>query len=86
MAKRKITVTVDEEIVDLARELGDSHLSAVVNAALTEHVDRLARRAALGALIESWDRELGPVSDSDTAYARAAFDELDAAARMRDIA
>ncbi|MFD4433675.1 hypothetical protein [Nocardia sp. NPDC058497] len=86
MAKRKITVSVDEKVVELARELGDSHLSAVVNAALVEHVDRLSRRAALRDLLESCDRELGPIPDEDAAQARSAFDELDAASRRRDTA
>src|SRR5437588_515329 len=44
MVKRKITVTVDEELVDLARQLGDETLSGVVNQALAAHVDRLAVR------------------------------------------
>jgi Arc/MetJ family transcription regulator len=79
MAKRKITVTVDEEVVAQAQALGATTLSAVVNEALARHVDRLARRAALGDLLESWDRQLGPVSDADLAAARAAFDELDGA-------
>lgn len=83
MAKSKITVTVDEEVVEQARKLGDSHLSAVVNAALTEHVERMARNAALGALLEGWDDEFGPVSDEDRRYAAAAFDELDGAAGER---
>jgi hypothetical protein len=34
MAKRKITVTVDEELVDLAHAFGEDKLSAVVNTAL----------------------------------------------------
>ena len=42
MAKRKITVTVDEELVDLAHAFGEEKLSVVVNAALAEHVERLA--------------------------------------------
>ena len=41
MAKRKITVTVDEELVDLAHAFGEEKLSAVVNTAwLAEHVER----------------------------------------------
>ena len=43
MANRKITVTVDEELVDLAHAFGEEKLSAVVNTALAEHVERLGR-------------------------------------------
>lgn len=86
MAKRKITVTVDEEVVERARELGAPHLSAVVNEALAAHVDQLARRAALRELLDSWDDQLGPVSDEATAAAGRAFDELDGAVAGQDVA
>ncbi|MGH2706691.1 MAG: type II toxin-antitoxin system CcdA family antitoxin [Actinomycetota bacterium] len=52
MAKRKITVTVDEDLVELARRLGVETLSGVVNEALAAHLERLARRAALRQLLE----------------------------------
>ena len=86
MAKRKITVTVDEEVVEQARLLGESHLSAVVNEALTQHVEQLARRMALRKLLDRWDAELGPVPDADVAAARAAFDELDGMTATRGVA
>lgn len=77
MAKRKITVTVDTGLVEEAHMLGIENLSAVVNEALAQHVDRLARRAALRQLLDEWDRELGPVSEAALADARQAFDQLD---------
>lgn len=86
MAKRKITVTVDEELVAQAHLLGVESLSAVVNQALAAHVERLARRAALRQLLDNWERELGPVSDVAAAEARATFDELDGTAEGRGAA
>jgi post-segregation antitoxin (ccd killing protein) len=78
MAKRKITVTIDEEVVEQAQALGiGPSLSAVVNEALASHVERLARLAALGELLDSWDDKLGPVPADAVEAARAAFDELD---------
>jgi Post-segregation antitoxin CcdA len=77
MAKRKITVTVEESTLDQAQALGVRNLSSVVDAALEAHVERLARRAALGDLLDAWDHQLGPVPEPDLAAARAAFDELD---------
>ncbi|MFI1459409.1 type II toxin-antitoxin system CcdA family antitoxin [Nocardia carnea] len=77
MAKRKITVNIDEEVLAKVRELGDAHLSAVMNAALAERVDRLARRDALRDLLHGWDQAVGPVGDDDTRDAAAAFDELE---------
>ena len=86
MAKRKITVTVDEEIVAQAQLLGVESLSSVVNDALAVHVERLARRRALGELLDSWDSTCGPPSEADTAAARAAFEELDGLAEDRGVA
>jgi len=77
MAKRKITVTVDEELVSAAQELGDTSLSAVVNMALFHEMDRRARAHALRQLLDRWETELGPVPASDLEAARAAFDQLD---------
>lgn len=77
MAKRKITVTVDEYLVDRLRKLPGDSVSAVVNQALSEHVERLERLEALDRMLEDWDRELGPTSPAAQARAKAAFDELD---------
>lgn len=79
MAKRKITVTVDDELVDDIQSLGADSLSSVINSALAHEVDRRARAAALQRLLAAWDAELGPVPDEATAAAADAFDDLDAA-------
>ncbi|MGH3911180.1 MAG: type II toxin-antitoxin system CcdA family antitoxin [Pseudonocardiaceae bacterium] len=77
MAKRKVTVTVDAATLERAQALGVQNLSAVVDEALEIYVERLARQAALRELLDTWDRESGPVAESEQAAARAAFDELD---------
>lgn len=78
MGKRKITVTVEESLVDTVQSLGTESLSAVVNAALASEVERRARAAALGAMLAEWDAAFGPVPDEAAAAAAAAFDDLDA--------
>jgi post-segregation antitoxin (ccd killing protein) len=78
MAKRKITVTVDEELVDLAHAFGEEKLSAVVNTALAEHVERLGRLATLRHLLDQWEAQAGPVPPEVRADAAAAFDEAEA--------
>ena len=80
MAKRKITVTVDESLVEAVQTLGAGSLSGVVNAALAAEVDRRARSAALGRLLAGWDGAFGPVPDHLVVEAAAAFDDLDATA------
>jgi hypothetical protein len=86
MAKRKITVTVDAATLELAQALGVQNLSAVVDEALEIHVERLARQAALRELLDTWDREAGPVPEPERAAARAAFDELDGLTGSRQTA
>jgi hypothetical protein len=54
MAERKVTVTVDEHLVELVHQLGAESLSSVVNVALAAEVDRMARAAALGRLLAEW--------------------------------
>lgn len=83
MAKRKITVTVDADIVTQAQALGVKNLSAVVEEALAAHVDRLARQAALRDMLDEWEQKFGPVPEEDRAAARAAFDELDGLTESR---
>jgi hypothetical protein len=74
VAKREITVSVDESLVDAVQRLDAGPLSAVVNRGLAAEVERRARAAALGRLLAEWDAELGPVDPA----AAAAFDDLDA--------
>ena len=76
MAKKKISVTFDEELLELANDSG-TPVSTLVNAALAEHLDRLARRAALGDLLERWDSLLGPIDERERADIQASFAEAD---------
>jgi predicted transcriptional regulator len=78
MAKRKITVTVDDELVEAVQTLGKASLSSVVNDALISEIERRARAAALGRMLADWDAALGPVAFGAIAAAAAAFDDLDA--------
>lgn len=77
MAKRKITVTVDAELIDDARRLGVDTLSGLVNEALTAQVERMARLEALRDLLRRWDDALGPLADEELSAARQLFDHLD---------
>jgi post-segregation antitoxin (ccd killing protein) len=78
MAKSKITVTVDQDLVDAAKSLG-TNLSLVVNDALAGHIEREARLQALREMLDQWDAALGPVPDDLVADAVAAFAEADGA-------
>lgn len=77
MAKRKVTVTVDEELIAQIRALDGPSFSGVVNDALREHVGGLARHQALSEWLVRWERELGPIPPEATADAEAAFDRAE---------
>ncbi|HET8930474.1 MAG TPA: type II toxin-antitoxin system CcdA family antitoxin [Acidimicrobiales bacterium] len=77
MAKRKITVTVDEDVLETIRAQGDDNLSAAVNDALAEHARRIGRLAALRNMLDHWDAEFSPIPTVAATQARRSFDELD---------
>lgn len=78
MAKRKITVTVDEDLLATVQTLGAESLSSVVNAALANELDRRARAVALERLLAEWDAAFGPIPTEAADAAASAFDDLDA--------
>lgn len=80
MAKRKITVTVDEDVLEILRAQGADNLSAAVNEALAERAEHVGRLASLRTMLDGWDASFGPVSAATAADARRAFDELDGVA------
>jgi hypothetical protein len=84
MAKRKITVTVDENLVEAVQALGTEPLSAVVNAALASELDRRSRAATLGRILADWDTTFGAVPDDIERAAAAAFDDVDASSELPD--
>lgn len=77
MAKRKVTVTIDGELLDLLRDQGAENVSAAINEALAEHAERVGRLAALRSQLDRWDAEFGPVPARAARDARRAFDDLD---------
>jgi hypothetical protein len=77
MTKRKITVTVDERVVDTLTRLGGKNFSSTVNDALVVIAERLERHEALGLLLDELEVKFGPTSPEAEAMANAALDELD---------
>lgn len=77
MAKRKITVTIDEDLLDALSELGAENVSSTMNIALRREVESRARNQALGELLDTWREQYGDLTDEERAEAQASFDELD---------
>jgi post-segregation antitoxin (ccd killing protein) len=74
--KRRITVTVDEDLVEAAKLLGAKSLSAAVNAALREKVDGEMHRRAVLAWLEELDTKHGKASDAEQTEIEEFLDEI----------
>lgn len=81
MAKQKITVTVDEELVEAVRSHSQDTLSSVVNAALAREIERRGRQVALGRFVAEWEAADGLIPEDLASQARRAFDDADAGAQ-----
>ncbi len=69
--KRKISITLDEELVS-ALESGDATLSAQVNTAVRTEVERRAREQLLRQWLDQLEQADGPVDEAMV----AAFEEM----------
>lgn len=80
-----LTVSIDAELVDAGRvavaEGRVASLSAWVNGALADRMDRDARRDALAAAVEAYEAEFGVISEQDVAAQEA--DDRRSALRLR---
>lgn len=67
--KERITITVDQAMIEAANEVVASgradSLSALVNRALGDHLERERRRAGLLDVIAEWEAKHGAISDAD---------------------
>ena len=59
MNKRRVTLNLDEDIVDALESMPGRSLSAVANAALREAVEREAHRAAMLRWLDELDAKYG---------------------------
>ena len=74
-AKRKVSVTVDADLVDAVEAEGEN-LSARVNAALRADFDRRRRHQALGALLDRLADERGALESEEDEAEVARFMRL----------
>ncbi len=63
VAKRKISISLDEDLV-AELEIGDQSLSAQVNAVLREDLEQRRRQRLLAEYLDQLDAEEGPVAES----------------------
>jgi antitoxin CcdA len=66
-AKRKVSLTLDADLVEELEHAPDEALSAQVNAAIRAEVERRRRQRALRDLLTELDVEDGPLTEEDQA-------------------
>ena len=76
MNKRRITLNLDEDLVEALEQMQQRSLSAAANQALRGAVEATAHRAALLAWLEELNAAHGEPSAQDRAEARRVVDEL----------
>jgi antitoxin CcdA len=64
-SKRKVSLTLDADIVDELGDQGGTALSSQVNDALRLEISRRRRQRALGSLLERLAEEDGPLRDGE---------------------
>ena len=76
MKKRRVTLNLDEDLVEALEAMEGRSLSAVANEALREAVADEAHRAALLRWLDELNREYGAPTEADLAAADALLDEV----------
>jgi antitoxin CcdA len=64
-SKRKVSLTLDSDLIDELGDLPDTALSTQVNEAIRIEVSRRRRQRALRDLLEHLDAEDGPLTGED---------------------
>ncbi len=75
MKKRRVTLNLDEDIVEALKQMDSPSVSAAANAALRESVDVELHRRALREWLDELYEEHGSPSPADYAAADAVLDE-----------
>lgn len=76
MKKRRVTLNLDEDVVEALQSVDASSISAAANSALREAIAVEAHRAALLRWLDELDSEHGAAGPAAIAAAEALADEL----------
>jgi predicted transcriptional regulator len=76
MKKRRVTLNLDEDVVEALESLGGRSLSASANRALRQAVATEAHRAALGRWLDELDAVHGVATPEQASTIAAFLDEL----------
>jgi hypothetical protein len=76
MKKRRVTLNLDEDVVQMLESLGGRSLSAAANDALRKAAATEAHRQALARWLDQLDASEGRATRQETAAVEALLDEL----------
>lgn len=76
MKKRRLTVSLDEDVVESLESLGDRSLSAAVNRALRQTAAAQAHRTALVSWLDELDSAQGAATAAEAEGVAAFLDEI----------
>lgn len=68
--KERVTISVEPEVVQIARDEVEAGRAANVSAAFEEAVRARGRRRALREALDLWEEEFGPISEEAREWAR----------------
>jgi Arc/MetJ-type ribon-helix-helix transcriptional regulator len=68
--KERVTISVDPEAVQIAREEVEAGRAANVSAAFEDALKSTARRRGLREVIDMWEEEFGPIGEEAREWAR----------------
>jgi hypothetical protein len=77
MSKRRITLSLDEDVVEALEAWGARSLSAAANAALREAVAKEAHHRALLSWLDELDQRFGAPTAEDRTEASQLLDDLE---------
>ena len=69
----KIAISLPDELVEAARQAVAENRAASVSAYVADALRERERAQGLAALLDEWDRELGPPGPEATAWAKRAL-------------
>jgi predicted transcriptional regulator len=81
MSKRRVTLNLDDDVVEALRAVGGDSMSAVANDALRDALERRAHQAAVLEWLHELYREHGAPTAEDYAEADAFLDSIEHSGR-----
>jgi Arc/MetJ-type ribon-helix-helix transcriptional regulator len=81
--KERVTISVEPEVIQIAREDVEAGRATSVSGAVEDAVKARARKRALREALDMWEAEFGPISEETRAWAKKEMARVRAERRKR---